>query len=201
MSNIGNTTSETMIRFGAKSGLTCAAMVSLPITRCRDLSKVIPIWISRRCRELQQARVGFCVRLELFVGRVPKVDVRDHTLENDGGDYACNFRRSFWATIGDFHLLARGTDADSKPFAEGWFAVFFKIRGDRKLVADALHYPRWNMNGDMCFNDAAPLVPAPGLGGTWQWTHRGRTQPQHVGKSVLIIAFFFGSWGYISPCA
>ena len=68
MSNIGNTTSEAMISFGAKSGPTCAAMVSLPITRCRDFSKVIPIWISRRWRELQQAKVVFCVRLELFVG-------------------------------------------------------------------------------------------------------------------------------------
>ena len=55
----------------------------------------------------------------------------------------------FGAIAADFNLLARGTDANSNPVADGWSAVLVNIRGDWEFVADVLQYPRWNMNGEI----------------------------------------------------
>ena len=89
-SNIGNTTSEAMIRFGAKSGPTCVAMVSFAITHCCKIGTLAEAGASTsKSRPL--------CRLELFVGfgRVPKVEVRYRIPERDGRDSACNFGQGF----------------------------------------------------------------------------------------------------------
>ena len=82
----------------------------------------------------------------------------------------------FEAVPAAINLLARGTDANSHPLADGWSAFLVNVRDDWEIVADVLQYPRWHMNGEMCFKCGAAGI------GT-----RGRTVHEHDSSTL-------GSW-------